>query len=65
MNSALIAVGGSRPALTGRAKQVAADIGKVEVDHGETGCKTPDAVGYIDKMLAHRGAKAARRGSAS
>jgi len=29
-------------------------IGKVEVDHGETGCKTPDAAAYIRKVLDHR-----------
>jgi hypothetical protein len=28
---------------------VAAKIGKVEVDHGETDCKTPDATEYIKK----------------
>lgn len=58
MNQALIGIGGHRPALTARAKAVAAAIGKVEVDHGETGCKTPDAAAYIDKMGARRRAKA-------
>ena len=29
-------------------------IGKVDVDHGETGCKTPDAAPYIAKAAAHR-----------
>ena len=29
-------------------------IGPVEVDHGETGCKTPDAVPYIRKTVEHR-----------
>jgi len=24
-------------------------IGKVDVDHGETSCKTPDAVAYIER----------------
>jgi 3-methyladenine DNA glycosylase AlkD len=58
MNQALISIGGYRPALTARAKAVAAEIGPVEVDHGETGCKTPDAAAYIDKMVARREAKA-------
>jgi len=35
------------------------------MDLAETGGRTPDAVSYIDKMLAHRDAKGARRGSAS
>lgn len=33
---------------------MAARIGKVEVDHGETGCKTPDAAVYIRKTLERR-----------
>jgi 3-methyladenine DNA glycosylase AlkD len=62
MNQALIAIGGHRPAFTARAMAVAAEIGRVEVDHGETGCKTPDAAAYIDKMTARRQAKARRKG---
>lgn len=51
MNGALIAIGGSNERLTERALAAAAKIGKVEVDHGDTGCKTPDAAGYIRKMV--------------
>lgn len=50
MNGALIAIGGSRPKLTARAIAAAKRIGPVEVDHGETGCKTPAAIAYIEKM---------------
>ncbi len=57
MNAALIAIGGSRPSLTRRAIEVAGRIGKVEVDHGDTSCKTPDAVPYIRKMAARAKAK--------
>jgi hypothetical protein len=32
----------------------------VEVDHGETGCKTPEIEDYIEKTKAHRKAKQAR-----
>jgi hypothetical protein len=32
----------------------ASRIGKVEVDHGETGCKTPDAIPYIKKAAARK-----------
>ena len=39
---------------------VAQSIGKVEVDHGVTGCKTPDAIAYIKKAVEHRKALAAR-----
>lgn len=54
MNSALIAIGIRNPALQQRAVLIARSIGKVQVDHGETSCKTPDAEAYIIKTLAHR-----------
>jgi 3-methyladenine DNA glycosylase AlkD len=46
MNGALIAIGGM-PAVRKAALAAARVVGPVEVDHGETGCKTPDAVAYI------------------
>ena len=49
MNGALIAIGLRNPKLEQRALAAAAGIGKVEVDHGETNCKTPDAAAYITK----------------
>ncbi len=54
MNGALIGIGVYKPALRKKAVEAAKRIGKVEVDHGETDCKTPDAVTYI--------AKASKRG---
>jgi 3-methyladenine DNA glycosylase AlkD len=51
MNNALIAIGGSLESLREPALEVAKSIGKVEVDHGQTGCKTPDAARYIQKMV--------------
>ena len=38
---------------------VAKAIGKVEVDHGDTSCKTPDAVPYILKARLRAEARAA------
>jgi 3-methyladenine DNA glycosylase AlkD len=58
MNGALIAIGGALPGLRERALAAAERIGSVEVDHGQTGCKTPEAAPYIRRMAAH----AARRG---
>ncbi|MEA2599279.1 MAG: hypothetical protein QOF89_271 [Acidobacteriota bacterium] len=58
MNGALIAIGGYRPALQAKALAAGGRIGKVEVDHGDTDCKTPDAAGYIKKMAGKRAAKA-------
>jgi len=51
MNNALIAIGGTFASLRPQAIAVARAIGPVEVDHGETGCKTPDAVAYIERMV--------------
>jgi hypothetical protein len=36
---------------------IAKKIGKVDVDHGETSCKTPDAGPYIRKMAKRHTAK--------
>lgn len=59
MNMTLIAIGIYRSKLTKAAIAAAKRIGKVEVDHGETSCKTPDAVPYIERALARK--KPARR----
>ena len=50
MNAALIAIGGRSAALRKAASAAAKRIGKVDVDHGDTSCRTPDACSYIDKM---------------
>jgi 3-methyladenine DNA glycosylase AlkD len=63
MNNALISIGTRNPGLQKKATAAARKIGKVEVDHGMTGCKTPEAVSYIKKAVAHKkkmAAKAAR-----
>jgi len=52
MNGALIAIGMRNPKLEKLALGAAARIGKVEVDHGETSCVTPDAAAYILKAAA-------------
>ena len=58
MNGALIAIGGRNAKLEALAVGAAKRIGKVEVDHGNTGCKTPDAVAYIAKTKARRAKRA-------
>ncbi len=60
MNGALIGIGCRNSKLEKKAMSAAAKIGKVVVDHGETGCKTPDAADYIRKTIAHKQAKAAK-----
>ncbi|AKT42921.1 DNA alkylation repair protein [Chondromyces crocatus] len=52
MNQALIRIGGRSPALRELALAAAVRIGKVEVDHGDTACKTSDAVETIEKIWA-------------
>ena len=54
MNGALIGIGLRNAQLALQAKAVAGRIGRVVVDHGETGCVTPEAEPYIDKAWARR-----------
>ena len=54
MNDAIIAIGARSAALRDKAVASAIRVGKVMVDHGETGCKTPDAVPYIEKIWGRR-----------
>jgi 3-methyladenine DNA glycosylase AlkD len=49
MNTALIAIGVHKPSMRRKAIEAAKRIGTVNVDHGETYCKTPDAVTYIER----------------
>jgi hypothetical protein len=58
MNMALIAIGLRSPALRKAATEAARRIGPVEVDHGDTGCKTPDAIAYIAKSWERKKARA-------
>jgi hypothetical protein len=59
MNNALIAIGSHEP-LRADALEAARAIGKVEVDHGQTGCKTPDAAAYIGRIAARKAKKRSR-----
>lgn len=54
MNNALIAIGLRNDNLERAALIAAGKIGTVVVDHGETGCKTPDAASSIEKAGARR-----------
>jgi len=58
MNGALIAIGVRNAKLERLAVAAARRIGKVAVDHGETGCQTPDAVAYIARTKARRAKRA-------
>lgn len=58
MNNAVIAIGLRNRALQEEAIATAQQIGLVKVDHGETNCKTPDAVAYIHKAAARKASTA-------
>jgi 3-methyladenine DNA glycosylase AlkD len=61
MNRALIAIGSRSDELAGIAVAAAQRIGPVDVDHGDTSCRTPDAAEYIEKVRAYRNGKAAAK----
>lgn len=52
MNGFVIAVGSYVKPLLKQAKATARVVGKVSVDMGETECKVPDAMAYIEKAEA-------------
>jgi len=60
MNGALITIGVRTSGLEMLMLPSAERIGEVIVDHGETGCKTPDAVDYIAKVKAREAQKVKR-----
>lgn len=55
MNQSLIGIGIRNEVLEAKAKRIATSLGKIDVSHGETACKTPNALAYIDKTLARKG----------
>lgn len=57
MNGVLISIGARGGRLAEAALAAAGRIGKVEVDHGDTDCKTPDARQYIQKILDRNASK--------
>ena len=61
MNNALISIGIRNPKIRKKAVAAAKRIGKVEVDHGQTSCKTPDAVPYIANATAHQAKMAQKK----
>jgi 3-methyladenine DNA glycosylase AlkD len=57
MNAAVISIGCRSGPLRKAALAAAERIGKVDVDHGDTSCKTPDAAQYVEKTWAHAKSK--------
>jgi 3-methyladenine DNA glycosylase AlkD len=61
MNNFMICCGTYVAPLATKAMAVARDIGRVEVDMGETDCQVPDAVSYILKSRREQPVAAKRR----
>ena len=61
MNNALINIGVRNTKLEKKSISAARRIGKIDVDHGETSCKTPDAAAYIKKTVAYNKKKKTKR----
>ena len=62
MNMAMISIALRNAALQRLAMSSARRVGPVEVDHGDTGCTTPDACEYIEKTVGYRQRRAVRSG---
>ncbi|MEL6672969.1 MAG: DNA alkylation repair protein [Bacteroidota bacterium] len=60
MNNCLIAIGGRNEALRKRVLQAAEVIGPVEIDHGETSCKTFVIEEYVAKIWDRKAKLAAK-----
>ncbi len=60
MNGGLIVIALRDAGLRREVLAAAARIGLVKIDHGQTGCKTPEVAPYVERTVAHRAAKAAR-----
>ena len=58
MNDALIAIGLRNAKLAALALASAARLGPVQVDHGDSDCRTPDAAATIRRTLEERRARA-------
>jgi 3-methyladenine DNA glycosylase AlkD len=57
MNNCLIAIGGRNNWLKKLVFQAADVIGPVEIDHGETGCKTFQIKEYVQRIHEHKNRK--------
>jgi hypothetical protein len=59
MGLAMICIGLRGAALEKQVLAAVKRLGPIEVDHGETGCRTPDIAEYIAKTKAYRARKKA------
>ena len=52
MNSALISLGGYNSCVYEDVVACSGRLGPIQVDHGDTGCKTPEPLAYMNKLRA-------------
>lgn len=57
MNRAVISIGCRNDVLRQAAISAAKKIGAIDIDYGDTSCKTPDAAAQIDKAWTHSSSK--------
>jgi 3-methyladenine DNA glycosylase AlkD len=57
MNRAVISIGCRNDVLRKAAIAAAKKIGTVDIDYGDTSCKTPDAAAHIEKAWTHSSSK--------
>jgi hypothetical protein len=57
MLHALIAIGCRSASLRKSVSATAKRIGKVEIDHGDTNCKTPEPISTLEKTWAYAASK--------
>jgi 3-methyladenine DNA glycosylase AlkD len=65
MMMTLISIGARGGKLKTEALAAHQRIGKVEIDHGDTSCKTPEPKAYIEKMLARKAKSTTSQAKAS
>ena len=61
MNNTVIAIGARGGTMMKLAIETARVIGTVNVNHGETGCVTPDAEAYITKIMQRKAGAAEKK----
>jgi hypothetical protein len=52
MNFALMTIGGKRPELTVQCTAIAENVGPVDIDYGDTSCKTIQPTDFFKRKAA-------------
>jgi 3-methyladenine DNA glycosylase AlkD len=60
-SNTIIGIGLRNAELEAAARKTAAEMGQVEFDPGQTSCKMPDPIAYLEKTKAYRAGQAQKR----